>query len=221
MARLAHFAPLMLAAHLAFGTALADDKSIDWTGFYLGAHTGKLYGETSNVYTPAIPGFNLPDGKANNWFGGVQVGYRYQLPSKFVLGASLSAPVISEDTSLTTFGNVNTVEMKGSVLLQGSVGYSVGRFLPYVTGGFGWAFVEAREVLANGTASPWVDNTHFLKLIGAGVSYALTDKWSVSVQYSHLDASRETYNCGPAVCGLVGSFAFSGNSVTGAVDYRF
>lgn len=204
-------------------SAFADQYSdrVNWSGFYVGAHVGKLYGETSNTTDPVFPGFELPNGKANNWFGGIQGGYRYQFPNNVVIGASLRAPIAGEDSELTTFGNVNTVEMKGAITGALSLGYAHGRFLPYVTVGYGFAFMEAREVLWGGIASPWVDNTHSLVTVGAGVNYALTDNWSVGFEYNHIEASREKYDCGPVVCGMVGSFDFSGDSAAATLEYRF
>lgn len=223
MNRLASCAAVVVSMSALALSARADQVSdaANWSGFYVGAHVGKLYGETSNFSTPVIPGFALPDGKADNWFGGIQGGYRYQFPNNFVLGLSLRAPIAAEESELTTFGNLNTVEMKGAITGAVSLGYAMGRLLPYVNVGYGVAFVEAREVLAGGVASPWVDNTHSLVTVGAGVSYALTNNWSVGFEYNHIEASRETYDCGPAVCGLVGSFDFSGDSVAATLEYRF
>lgn len=222
MIRIAAATALLVSAVFT-STAKADEhrSGLDWTGFYFGAHVGKLYGDTDNISTPVIPGFQLPDGKANNWFGGIQGGYRYQFPNNFVVGASLRAPLAGEQADVVTFGNINTVEMRGSITGALSLGYAFDRFLPYISVGYGFAFMEAREVLANGIASPWVENTHSLVTLGVGLNYAVTDNWSVGVAYNRIDASRERYDCGPRVCGIVGSFDFTGDSVTGSVEYRF
>lgn len=193
-----------------------DKKPFDWTGYYLGAHLGYLTGDTDND-TEGL----LPNGSAESWLVGIQASHRRQFSNDVVLGVGVSAPLASKDQSVTTFGNLNTVEMKGSVLGHVQLGYASGRFLPFVVGGVGAAWVEAREVLANGTASPWVDNTHLIGTIGLGINYAISDRWSTGVRYNHIWTSRERYDCGPAVCGIVGEFDLRSRTVTGTLEYRF
>ena len=51
--------------------------------------------------------------------------------------------------------------------------------------------------------------------------YAITDHFTTGLHYNHGWSSRETYNCGPAVCGIVGAFSGYGDSVAGGLEYKF
>jgi high affinity Mn2+ porin len=75
----------------------------DWTGFYLGAHLGYAGGSsnwTASSTTAVIPGLSGslsllqrfdPFNEAGGFFGGLQVGYDYMFPNRFVIGAEVDA----------------------------------------------------------------------------------------------------------------------------------
>jgi opacity protein-like surface antigen len=191
------------------------ERIYDWTGFYVGAHVGYISGHTSN--DTAI----LPNGGTSNWFAGVQGGYRHQFSNNMVLGAQISAPIWSGDEQVSVFGNQNHVDPKYAVLGQIQLGYAVGRFLPYLTAGIGGAKVEAFEVLTSGVRSATVSNTHTIYTLGFGVNYALTQNVALGLVYNHTESSRERYDCGPAVCGIVGAFDFTGDTVAATLEYKF
>src|SRR6266568_2531981 len=80
---------------LAFGSpAMAADMPLkaphlrpafDWSGFYIGGHTGYGRGTASD----SVPD-PFPTGKAlGSMFGGVQLGYNHQLKSGLLLGAEV------------------------------------------------------------------------------------------------------------------------------------
>lgn len=186
----------------------------NWTGFYLGVHAGHLSGHTDNDT------LLLPNGTTDSWFAGVQGGYRHHFANNFVLGFQVSAPVVSEDTTYTVFGNPNTVEMKYAVQGQVHVGYAFDRLLPYLSAGAGVARVEAFETIA-GVQSDIVTNDHTLYSLGFGMKYGLTQNVQIGLSYNHVWTSRETYDCGPTICGIVGAFDLTGDAVTASLDYRF
>lgn len=191
----------------------------NWTGWYVGAHVGYLSGTINTTVNPlnALP----PTTKSNATFAGIQGGYRHQFANNVVLGAQLSAPLVSTKDDTLIFGNLNEGKMVYSLLGQVQLGYAIGRFLPYVTGGVGIARIKARETTAGGVVSPWVNNTHTLGTFGAGVNVAITNNWTAGVVYNRVIASSERYDCGPVVCGIVGSFDMKANTVTGVLEYRF
>jgi len=186
-----------------------------WTGWYVGGYGGYLNGYTTDS-NPV-----LPNAGGQSWYVGVIGGYRYQLANNVVLGISVDAPLWASKETVSIFGAFpNTVKFKGGVNGQGMVGYAIGRFLPYVSAGIGAARVSAQEIIPP-IASPWVTNTHLLTMVGFGMQYAVTDHWIAGVAYNHVVASKETYNCGPVVCGVVGQIGLISDTVTGVVEYRF
>jgi high affinity Mn2+ porin len=139
--------------------------SYDWTGFYVGGHLGYAWGNsdwaasTTAAVTPSISGsielFQPFDGfkETGSFFEGVQAGYNYMLPNRFVIGAEF-------DASFPSFLNLDGISIGGTstlfsplvgaesysetALWFGTVrarsGYAFGDYLLYATGGFAWTY---------------------------------------------------------------------------------
>ncbi|MGO9720216.1 MAG: outer membrane protein, partial [Methylocella sp.] len=129
----------------------------DWTGFYVGPHIG--YGTGHSSWSATQPGgapnltgsldfFQTFDAftQAGSYFGGLQAGYNYMLPSHALIGveADVSFPSTlygGENFSSGILGGANyqdTVEMFGSA--RGRLGYDLNHWLYYVTGGLAWTY---------------------------------------------------------------------------------
>ncbi len=192
-----------------------------WTGFYLGVHGGYANGDWDGIlaYKGGDAGFNPAHRTldANGWLGGAQLGYNKQLGT-VVLGAEA-------DISWTGFSGTGTYDTRDydggadSVLIyrkehdasldyfgtvRGRVGYAVGNYLPYVTGGLAWG--KAKEDILvtfaqgpNGQAFDKVDARGSVKedhvgwTIGAGVEAIVSDGWSVKAEYLRVDLGEENY----------------------------
>jgi high affinity Mn2+ porin len=132
--------------------AAAASAADDWTGFYAGGHFGYAWG-SSNWTTPGVSGsLDLAQpidvfAESGSFFAGVQAGYNYMLPDRFVVG-------VEADASFPSFQNLARISIGGSstfsspfgpetyletVLssgtLRGRIGYAPGRWLFYATGG--------------------------------------------------------------------------------------
>jgi outer membrane immunogenic protein len=184
-----------------------------WTGFYLGANAGYGWGEGSanwgdyldyyySGWNSSYDGGTDPDG----WFGGVQVGYNFQLQNNLVLGIEADAQFGSmKDTlnysasdPITGASDVGTITSKIESFgtIRGRIGYAADRFLPYVTGGLAWGNVKVNEdwtstlggVVQPGlSGSASVSETIWGWTLGGGVEYAVTDNWTVKGEYLYTD----------------------------------
>jgi outer membrane immunogenic protein len=114
----------------------------NWSGFYIGAHGGWGFGDE-----------DFEDG----FVVGGQLGVNWQFNS-FVVG-------IEGDGSWTDWGDNDAV---GTIRLRG--GFALDRFMPYITGGAGFADFEDVG---------WV--------AGGGVDFAVTDSLALGVEYLHYD----------------------------------
>ena len=113
------------------------------------------------------------------------VGYHHEFENNLVVGVQASAGYAP---SLFACGPVNGYDF---AMTNVSIGYDMGRFLPYVTAGVGLAkanngprggLPNASDSLNNlftGSSGPKV-----LTTIGAGVDYAVTDQLTVGVAVS-------------------------------------
>src|SRR5712692_10371134 len=124
----------------------------DWTGPYVGGHVGYGWGNSEwTAHGAAGPsltgsldfykGFDFSKG-TGSFFGGLQAGYNYMLPSQLVLGveADVSFPnsikatqqISSPSIGQASYGEL--VEYFGT--LRGRIGYNFHNWLIYGTGGF-------------------------------------------------------------------------------------
>src|SRR5271169_4115687 len=180
----------------------------DWTGFYVGAHLG--YGTGHSNWSATQPGgapnltgsldfFQTFDAftQAGSYFGGLQAGYNYMLPSHALIGveADVSFPSTlygGENFSSGILGGANyqdTVEMFGSA--RGRLGYDLNHWLYYVTGGLAWTYdqVTRTQITSNpiGTAPDGtVENKLFERIgwtAGAGVEAPIAPGWTARLEY--------------------------------------
>jgi len=167
--------------------------AFNWSGFYAGVHGGWAWGDLeSDFFGESI--------ELEGGFVGGQIGWNWQAPgSPWVWGFEVDSAWadIGEDESTTiagiTFSGSSELDYFGTARLR--LGYAWDRVLWYVTGGVAWAHNEisfgvAAPPFAAGIAS---DNTHIGWTVGGGVEWALTDPWSVKIEYLFMDFDSETY----------------------------
>ncbi len=156
-----------------------------WTGVYLGGQIGYETGRYS-TWAPGVYPIvsSWPDGIV----GGAHAGYNYQLGGAFnTVVVGLEGDVNGSSYSGGTLNGFTGVVLSTKTPIDGSIrgrfGVAVGRALLYVTGGA--AFADLRETytgtgytLSHGRIG-WTG--------GGGVEYALTNNWSVRVEYRYTD----------------------------------
>src|SRR3954447_15543213 len=117
--------------------------AFDWSGFYIGGHTGYSRGSSTAVLID--PQVAASSGNFSGVIGGVQGGYNVRLPSGLLLGveADLTFPnylpsnyIISR---LTTSGSDVTHQLDYVGTVRGRFGYTSGPWLAYATGGIAYA----------------------------------------------------------------------------------
>src|SRR5450631_1647876 len=177
-----------LVALCGFGLpALADDASIPTLPTF--AQSPILNPETTNPWGGLVVGsevFVLSQKGAKGHVGGDGfVGYRHEFNNNLVVGVQASAGYVP---SLFACGPANGYDF---AMTNVSIGYDMGRFLPYVTAGVGLAKAnsgprgglpnagDSLNDLFTGSSSPKA-----LTTVGAGVDYAVTDRLTVGVAVS-------------------------------------
>jgi high affinity Mn2+ porin len=183
----------------------------DWTGFYVGGNFGYAWGNSNFTGPDGISGaldlaqpinqFN----EAGSWFLGVQGGYNYMLPSRFVLGAEVDAsfptfqtvapfytlvPVSTGGiaTLATPFGpEIYSETVLSSGTVRGRIGYAPGNWLFYLTGGYAWTYDQL--TLMN-TATGNTDTPNLWRsgwAAGAGVEVPVAPHWTAFLEYLYTD----------------------------------
>lgn len=165
-------------------------QDYNWQGFYLGGHVGYGRGTADATLSepPALP-LSQAFGSA---YGGVQAGYSQILTSGWLLGAELD---ISFPNAAPFDNNVWRNVMPTSALLEtidsmatarARLGYPMGSWLPYATGGFAWSNSHVtRDDLGNGTETSQ-PHPRFGFAAGGGIEYGFAPAWSVRIEYLYI-----------------------------------
>ena len=195
------FASVALGA-LSFDAALAADVPLkaprvatyfDWSGAYVGGHTGYGTGSYGPGTNPLpLQGIAFPP-SITGLIGGYQAGYNLQLPNNFVLGveADLSFPSPVDRPKLTPAPFNTQFQHFGTA--RGRLGYAFGTVLPYVTGGAAYGRTQIDLNDAGGDIVATKARMHLGWVAGAGVEFALGGPWSGKVEYNYIDLGARNY----------------------------
>jgi len=165
-----------------------------WTGFYLGANIGG--GWFTGTATDFASGITLSEDHSGV-IGGGQLGYNYQIKN-YVVGVEwdFDATSINHRGSATTIPLVGTVsasaETRWVTTLAARAGVIGDSWMAYIKAGGGWAHTHASvSNLTTSTVDSQTDTAGGW-LVGAGVEYALTDRWILKLEYDYLNLSNRT-----------------------------
>ncbi len=165
---------------------------VNWTGFYAGVNGGGAWAENENLAAIGLWSGVRPEGG----FGGGQFGYNIQgiLGRNVVLGveADIQGGSISASNKPCCISYSSDLDWFGTV--RGRVGYAVDRALVYFTGGFAYGGIK-NEVSYRSAGNPSggdfrFDGTATGYVIGSGVEYKFTPRWSVKAEYQYIDLGK-------------------------------
>ncbi|QOF72379.1 porin family protein [Aminobacter sp. SR38] len=181
-----------------------------WAGGYAGVHLG--YGGARTTVTElddySFSNFGDTEFKfdSDGFLGGVHAGYNWQSGQLVygveldVTGADIDATVANSMIPGSNESFSTRIDWFGTA--RARLGYSVDRFLPFVTGGL--AFGHVRSSYDDNDFSPGnhavADDVVAGWTIGAGAQYALSDNWSLRAEYLYVDLqdNRGSFGSGDA-----------------------
>jgi len=214
------FATALLVLVLGCGSAWAAGPAggtYNWTGFYGGLNAGLGVNDSSFTATPTglFSGYG-PEliaaasdaGNFNNsgcTIGG-QVGYNYQRGC-YVYGLETDFNYNTSSTSSTGFNGLAMIGFPFTVsqqvdyfgTLRARLGFTpADRYLIYVTGGLAYGYVSSSSYIpvsgvffsgsSSGMQAGWA--------VGAGNEYALTNCWSIKLEYLYINLGSSSYTYG-------------------------
>jgi high affinity Mn2+ porin len=180
----------LLAAIQPAGPAVADDGR-NRSGFYVGGHVGYMFGDANATLGDptgiAAAGGITPYGA---FFGGVQAGYEHFFASRLMLGIELDAsladyldPVQVLSYRATGTGTA-TEQLEYLASLRGRIGYDMGGWTPFLTGGIAWASTRFSRIdLTTGNEDANPSNIRLGYVLGGGLDYRLDQRWSARAEY--------------------------------------
>lgn len=186
---------------------------IDWSGFYIGVHGGYGWADSDAEFTNGLAG--AVDLDLDGFFGGGQVGYNFVFGNGLLVGVEADYSFAEIDGSALGF-NATTVSMdiNSMASVRARLGYTMDRFLPYVTAGWAWADVDRYNSFTGQTLSENFDGF----TVGAGVEYAINMNWSAGLEYRYTDFGNATF---VANNGFNSDVDLDLHTVRFSVNYRF
>jgi outer membrane immunogenic protein len=187
-----------------------------WTGFYIGATAGGIWGSGNTTLSAAynntyLGSLYIPTslGSGSSGFeGGGEVGYNYQMGSA-VIGIEDDLQWVTNSKS-TTFTGASYPALGGAVTTdlstrlnwlgttRGRLGFATmadDRLLLYVTGGLAYGGGSASVNAVGPRGDTWYGSAGATQVgwtIGGGAEYAFTNNWTVKAEYLYYNLG--TYN---------------------------
>jgi len=195
----------VMSAFLAPARTMAADPGAASSGFYAGGHVGYMFGNATATLADPI-GMATAGGTTvfGGLFGGLQAGYEHVFLSRLMLGIELDAsfpdfmdlaPILSYRFTPVVSANE---QLEFLSTLRGRIGYAMGSWTPYVTGGL--ALGSFREELSNtgvGLDAVQPGNLRLGYALGAGIDKKLDNRWSARFEYLYTALGLTGYQFNP------------------------
>jgi outer membrane immunogenic protein len=198
--------------------AYAPAAIYNWSGFYIGAHAGGDFGNSSwsDPFTGASNTFS-----SNGFLGGAQLGANYQI-NMLVLGVEGDFSWTNLKGSGTdSIGDALNTGVNWTSTVTGRIGAAFDRFLIYGKGGVAFAQDQSSftDTFANSAS------TTFMRTgwtAGAGLEYGITKNWSAKIEYDYLNFGPQTLNFTTPTTPLYSSNAnLNIQEVKAGINFRF
>jgi opacity protein-like surface antigen len=174
---------------------------MNWTGIYLGGYAGggwsddpwsDPFGSMPRLFATDIAGFGDTT-HVTGPLGGGQINANWQTAG-WVFGLQLEASATDlrgENTCFSGLGGINCQSIINSIsAVSGRVGFAWNRSLIFAK--FGEAWTNTTYNLNGNTRARWLgtDSTDVIAsgwVAGAGFEYALSDSWTTTFEYEHVN----------------------------------
>lgn len=197
-----------------------------WTGLYFGGHVGYSRGQADVTLNdpsadPSLDNFRSRFGTLT---GGLQVGYNYLLPSRFLLGieadASFPNYLAADDVawSRTRVDVDRAQKIDYMATVRGRFGYAFPQWMIYATGGVAWSL---GRFLESPGATDDVDKVlHLYKgwTAGIGAEVPIEGGWTAKLEYLYVSFGHQDVMF---QSGVSAGSSFDAHAVRAGLNYNF
>jgi outer membrane immunogenic protein len=220
--RVVGLASVLMLSPLA-AQAESAQTSFDWSGGYVGAHLGWLWGDIG-YREPGFMGVAIsPD--VDGLAGGALAGYSHRI-DRLVIGLEADGGLLgaSFDSDDGGGNGYSAFDLDWNTHVRARLGMALDRTLLYVAGGLAIA-----QLTLDDTDPGFGDDdaVHLGWTVGGGVEHAVTDSVILRLEYLYDDYGEESYT----IALPPGQFSFpsyraevddlTAHTVRAAVSYRF
>jgi outer membrane immunogenic protein len=194
----------VLASAFAVGV-VATPAMANWTGVYIGVHTGGAFGDTeiTNVSNGSVGEIDFTAGQTiehepDGILGGAQIGYNFQM-TNWLFGIELTGAGLDYD-EITLNPNAPDAELVTSEIewlatAAARIGWTWQDCLFYLKGGYATGDVQISHVdPPGGDANAYsTEETHGGWLGGVGFEHQIGDRVSVGIEYNYIDLGEQDH----------------------------
>ena len=162
-----------------------------WSGFYLGAQAGYIWGDADTSYNDGTSSISQ---NVDGFAGGLYGGYNWLLQNDFLIGLEGDINWANGSDSAENGTNEVKIDENWEASLRLRVGKVIDdTWMPYITGGAAWTDLDVKYGPAggalksdSGTMTGWT--------LGAGVEYKFTESLHAKLEYRYSDYGDFTEN---------------------------
>jgi len=212
-----------------------------WTGFYVGGNIGGAWGNNRFADTFFATNFNNNSNNNGRFIGGGQVGVNYQI-GQFVIGGEWDGDWAGNNNNTANRALVFTPGVNTFVVTNNN---NNNNWITTVAARFGWAVDH--WLFYGKVGGGWVPNNNFTItnlntgvsftcgsfgvtncgnnnggwLAGVGFEYAVTNNWTVKLEYDYLGLENRTFIVPAGAPFLVGDTFTTNNRNVQMVKFGF
>lgn len=166
----------------------------NWTGAYAGLNIGGGYASVSA--TDSFAGASGTGSETLTGFvGGGQLGFNWQAgPAVIGLEGDFQGSTQSNSITIGPYSATDEITYFGT--LRGRLGLALDRWLPYVTGGWGYGGWSTKASLS-GVGNFSATTSHDLWVFGGGLEVGIWGNWTAKAEYLFIDTGQFTTLLGP------------------------
>lgn len=177
-------------------SAQAQDAAYDWSGAYIGAQAGHVWGRSAYI-SPTDGQSAYP--KPRSAFGGLHAGYNFAFTYPIILGVEADLNWTGTGSDRANFGPAFTSALASAHLnwvgsVRARIGYGMGRLMPHLTAGV--AVVDWEHRLLDPAFTDPLTVTRDTKIgwtAGVGIDYAVTNSLIAGIEYRYSDFGKVDY----------------------------